>query len=257
MPRTVRWRGRVRRAFCLSAHRAFGLSTGVPLLQIEHLEKSFPAPDGSRHAVLDVPHFALEAGRHVALRGTSGSGKTTLLHCIAGIHAPDRGRIVIDGVDMAALSEARRDRTRAQLLGYVFQTFNLLQGFTVLENVLLGMAFGPGADAARATTLLGTLGLGDKLQHFPRQLSTGQQQRVAVARALAHRPRLVLADEPTASLDPAAARAAINLLHVACRNEGAALLMVSHSPELLAGFDETLDLATLNRAAVPGLKTEN
>jgi len=227
----------------------------MPLLQIDHLAKSFRAPDGSRHEVLDVPHFALEAGRHVALRGTSGSGKTTLLHCIAGILAPDRGHVVLAGIDMAALSEARRDRTRAVLIGYVFQTFNLLQGFTVLENVMLGMAFGPGADTARATSLLTTLGLGEKLRHFPRQLSTGQQQRVALARALAHRPKLVLADEPTANLDPAAARGAIDLLHTACRTEGAALLMVSHSPELLAGFDETLDLTALNRAAAPAVST--
>lgn len=221
----------------------------MSLLQIEKLTKSFTAPDGSRHAVLDVPHFTLEAGRHVALRGTSGSGKTTLLHCIAGILAPDTGRIALDGIDMAALSEAKRDRHRATQIGYVFQTFNLLQGFTVLENVMLGMAFGPGADPARAASLLETLGLAGKRDHFPRQLSSGQQQRVALARALAHRPKLVLADEPTASLDPAAARTAIDLLHTVCRAEGAALLMVSHAPDLLAGFDEILDLASLNRAA--------
>lgn len=219
----------------------------MPLLEIENLAKSFRAPDGTRHEVLDVPGFVLESGRHVALRGTSGSGKTTLLHCIAGILTPDAGRILLDGVDMAALPEARRDRVRATSLGYVFQTFNLLQGFTALENVLLGMAFGGRADPARASALLAQLGLGDKERHFPRQLSTGQQQRVALARALANRPKLVLADEPTASLDPAAARDAIALLHDACRREGAALLMVSHSPELLAGFDETLDLAHVNR----------
>ncbi len=220
----------------------------MSLLEIRDLTKSFRTPDGERHEVLAVPHFALEAGRHVALRGTSGSGKTTLLHCIAGILAPDSGRVILDGLEMTALSEARRDRARAASIGYVFQTFNLLQGFTVLENVMLGMAFGPGADPGRAAALLETLGLGGRLRHFPRQLSTGQQQRVALARALAHRPKLVLADEPTANLDPGAARAAIDLLHAACRSEGAALLMVSHSPELLAGFDETLDLGALNQA---------
>ena len=229
----------------------------MPLLHIEDLTKSFRSPDGERHEVLRVPRFSVDAGQHVALRGTSGSGKTTFLHCIAGILAPDAGRVVIDGVDMAALSEARRDRTRAVVICYVFETFYLIQGFTVLENVLLGMAFGPGADRQRAVALLRTLGLGDKLQHFPRQLSTGQQQRVAVARALAHRPKLVLADEPTASLDPAAARGAIDLLHSVCRDEGAALLMVSHSPELLSGFDATLDLTAVNRAAAPTVSTDS
>lgn len=228
----------------------------MPLLQVENLERSFRAPDGGRHRVLDVPAFSLEAGRHVALRGASGSGKTTLLHCIAGILQPDRGRVLLEGIDMAALPEARRDRLRARLLGYVFQTFNLLQGFTVLENVMLGMTFGPGADRRHAAALLDSVGLADRLHHFPRQLSTGQQQRVALARALAHRPGLVLADEPTANLDPAAAHAAIALLHATCRREGASLLMVSHSPGLLSGFDEILDLAALNRAGAPRVSTD-
>jgi putative ABC transport system ATP-binding protein len=160
------------------------------MLAIHGLTKSYASPDGGRAMIVDIPTFALLAGQQLALRGESGSGKTTFLHLIAGILSADTGRIDIDGIDMAALGEAKRDRLRAEKLGYIFQTFNLLQGYTVFENVLLGLSFGPGADRARARAVLERVGLGDRLHHFPRQLSTGQQQRVAVARALANRPSL-------------------------------------------------------------------
>ena len=159
------------------------------MLEVTALKKSFLSPEGTRVDIVHVPEFRLAAGEQVALRGESGSGKTTFLHLIAGILAADAGRVTIDGTEMTALSEAGRDRLRAEKLGYIFQTFNLLQGFTVLENVLLGMSFGPrGADRAHAREMLARVGLGHRLDHFPRQLSTGQQQRVAVARALANRP---------------------------------------------------------------------
>src|SRR5580658_3594956 len=173
----------------------------MSLLEITQLKKSFTAPDGSRHCVVDVKSFALAEKTQVALEGESGSGKTTLLNLIAGILKPDSGMIQIAGREMSALSEPQRDRLRATTIGYIFQTFNLLQGYTCLENVLLGMSFGPGADRAFAAALLERVGLGNRLKHYPRQLSTGQQQRVAVARALANRPKLVLADEPTGNLD--------------------------------------------------------
>jgi putative ABC transport system ATP-binding protein len=182
------------------------------------------------------------------LRGESGSGKTTFLHLIAGILAPDAGRVVLDGRDVAALGEAGRDRVRAEAIGYIFQTFNLLQGHTVLENVELGMAFGRGVDRAHATALLQRVGLGDKLAHFPRQLSTGQQQRVAVARALANKPKLVLADEPTGNLDHKNSREALALIREVCRENGAALLLVSHDEEVLGQFEHVLDFAVLNQA---------
>ena len=149
-----------------------------------------------------------------------------------------------------ALREAGRDRLRAEKLGYIFQTFNLLQGFTVLENVLLGMSFGPrGADRAHAREMLGRVGLGHRLDHFPRQLSTGQQQRVAVARALANHPKLVLADEPTGNLDHRNAREALALIREVCREQGAALLLVSHDEEVLGRFELRRDFADLNRPA--------
>jgi ABC-type lipoprotein export system ATPase subunit len=220
----------------------------MPLLTIKDLAKTYRRPDGTPQRVVDVAEFALGAGEQRALRGESGSGKTTFLHLIAGILAADAGSITLDGRELTALGEAARDRVRAESIGYIFQTFNLLQGHTVLENVELGMAFGRGVDRARAAALLQRVGLGDKLAHFPRQLSTGQQQRVAVARALAHRPKLVLADEPTGNLDARNAREALALIREVCREEGAALLLVSHDEAVLAQFEDVQDFAALNSA---------
>lgn len=222
------------------------------MLSVTKLKKSFVSPDGEQVPVVDVPLFALGAGDQVALRGESGSGKTTFLHLIAGILAADSGSVIVDGVETTALGESQRDRLRAQKLGYIFQTFNLLQGYTVLENVLLGMSFGPhGVERAHARTVLERVGLGQRLDHFPRQLSTGQQQRVAVARALANRPKLVLADEPTGNLDRKHAAEALALIREVCREHGAALLLVSHDPEVLGRFEQLHDFAQLNRVLQP------
>lgn len=221
----------------------------MSLLEIQSLKKSFVAPDGGRSVVVDVPSFTLSAKQQVALAGQSGSGKTTFLNLIAGILTPDSGSIRLDGQEVSALPEPQRDRLRATSIGYVFQTFNLLHGFTVLENVLLGMTFGKGVDRAFAEALLRRVGLQDRLQHRPRQLSTGQQQRVAVARALANRPKLVLADEPTGNLDHRNAGEALALIREACAENGAALLLVSHDREVLGRFEDRMDLAEINRAA--------
>src|SRR5580700_2773652 len=132
------------------------------MLAVADLRKSFVSPEGGRTEVVNVAAFRLAAGEQAALRGESGSGKTTFLHLVAGILAADAGRVEIDGADMTALSESRRDRLRAEKVGYIFQTFNLLQGYTVLENVALGMAFGRGADRARARALLERVGLGHR-----------------------------------------------------------------------------------------------
>lgn len=221
----------------------------MPLLEINNLEKAYTTPDGGRHVVIQIPRFELGVGTQMALFGPSGTGKTTFLHLIAGILTADSGRLVLDGAEITALGESARDRLRARSVGYIFQTFNLLQGFSVLENVLLGMSFGVGVDRERAVELLRRVGLGDRLHHRPRQLSTGQQQRVAVARALANRPKLVLADEPTGNLDAAHAREALALIREACREVGAALLLVSHDPVILSQFEERQSLAELNQAA--------
>ncbi len=217
----------------------------MSLLTIEGLRKEYRAPDGTVEPVLDLPHFELAAGEQVGLVGSSGSGKTTLLNLIAGILRPEAGTLRLAGTDVAQLSEAERDRFRAEHVGYVFQTFNLLQGYTALENVLLGMLFGRGADAGEARDLLQRLGLGDRMNYRPRQLSVGQQQRVALARALAGKPQLILADEPTGNLDPARAKDALALLQDSCRERGAALLLVTHDRGSLGDFDRVVDLAEI------------
>ena len=223
--------------------------TNAPLVEVTDLEKSFTSPEGDKTLIVDVPRFQLAEGEHVAVRGASGSGKTTFLNLIAGILQADQGRIVVAGQDMTNRSESGRDRLRSRTIGYVFQNFYLLQGYSALENVMLGMLFGPGVDKARARQLLERVGLGHRMTYRPSQLSIGQQQRVAVARALANRPKLVLADEPTGNLDQRHAGEALELMRETCRENAAALLLVSHDPTVLGQFDRSEDLADLNRAA--------
>lgn len=219
----------------------------MSLLVISQLKKSFVTPDHSPHTVVNVSKFSVDERQQIALEGESGSGKTTFLNLIAGILKPDSGSIVLNGKEMSALNEPGRDRLRATTIGYIFQTFNLLQGYTCLENVLLGMSFGAGANPNFAEALLKRVGLGNRLSHRPLQLSTGQQQRVAVARALANKPQLVLADEPTGNLDHNNARESLALIRETCRENGAALLLVSHARDVLAQFDNVQRFAAINQ----------
>jgi len=221
----------------------------MAVLEIKDLLKAFRTPDGDEHTVIDVPAFSVNDGEQLALAGGSGSGKTTLLNLIAGILSPDRGSIRVAGGEMNGASEAARDRLRAAHIGYVFQTFNLLQGYTALENVELGMMFGRGVDKPFAEHLLDRVGLKDRMRYRPRQLSVGQQQRVAVARAMANHPKLVLADEPTGNLDVAMAAQAMALIRSLCKENGAALLLVSHDPNMLGQFERVQQLAAINKAA--------
>ncbi len=226
------------------------------MLTITDLKKSFRLPDGGQLPVLEVPSFKIAQGEQTVLVGDSGGGKTTLLHCIAGIMAPDSGSITIDGIELTRLSEAGRDRVRAAKLGYVFQTFNLLAGFTALENVRLGMTFSSGRhNLPRAIDLLRKVGLGQRLHHKPSALSVGQQQRVAVARALANRPRLLLADEPTANIDPSNQQKIIDLIRQCCDDEDIALLMVTHSTAVSEQFSRVENLASLNRVVERAVAT--
>ena len=246
---------------------------------LSQLQKKFFGPDGSVVPVVDIEHFSLADGEQVALVGSSGSGKTTLLHLIAGILTPDSGKIIFaagrngdagtsapaasgvidyapartggrpDGsVDLARLSEAERDVFRGRNIGYIFQTHHLLPGFTALENVLLGMSFtGRRHDPAWATHLLNEVGLEHRLHYKPQRLSVGQQQRVAVARALANRPKLVLADEPTGSLDAANAQQVLDLIRKLCDEVKASLLLVSHDRAITDRFPRVVTLSELNR----------
>ncbi|MCG3205804.1 MAG: Lipoprotein-releasing system ATP-binding protein LolD [Elusimicrobia bacterium] len=220
-------------------------------LQITNLKKSFVSPDGETHQIIDVPSFSLNEKEQIALEGGSGTGKTTFLNLIAGILRADEGSILVSGEEIADESEARRDHLRALNIGYVFQVFNLLQGLTALQNVELGMMFGKGVDPLRAKSLLKRVGLEKRMNHQPRQLSVGQQQRVAVARALANHPRIVLADEPTGNLDSHNAKEALGLIRQICQENGAALLVVSHDHSILSQFERVDKLEKINRAARP------
>ena len=225
-------------------------------ITLSQLQKRYVGPDGSVVPVVDIEHFSLGDGEQVALVGSSGSGKTTLLHLIAGILTPDSGKILFDAttpqqrIDLGRLSEAERDIFRGRNIGYIFQTHHLLGGFTALENVLLGMSFtGRAHDPAWATHLLKEVGLGERLHYRPQKLSVGQQQRVAVARALANRPKLVLADEPTGALDAKNAQQVLDLIRKLADEVKASLLLVSHDREITAQFPRVVTLAELNRAS--------
>lgn len=223
---------------------------------LENLTKRYIGPDGSVVPVVDILHFALGDGEQVALIGSSGSGKTTLLHLIAGILTPDAGRITFDlsadgSVELSRLSEADRDIFRGRNIGYIFQTHHLLPGFTALENVLLGMSFtGRAPDRSWARHLLDEVGLTDRLNYKPEKLSVGQQQRVAVARALANRPKLVLADEPTGALDVANAQQVLDLIRNLCREVNASLLLVSHDLSIANQLPRVVSLADLSGVGV-------
>jgi len=221
------------------------------LLKVSDLRKTYTTEQQGRVDVVNVGAFALKPGEQLALRGASGCGKTTFLHLIAGIIRPDSGSIRWEGAELVGLSEARRDAWRARHLGYVHQSFNLLQGLSALENVKVAHQLAGGRDLEAPRRLLERVGLGDRLHHRPAQLSAGQQQRVAVARALVNRPGLVLADEPTAALDPANREAVLGLLRTACSESGAALLLVSHDDAVLSAFESVMDFTALNTPGVP------
>ena len=212
----------------------------VPALLVEKVVKTYADPAGGRLPVLDVPHLEVAPGEHLLLQGESGSGKTTLLNAIAGIVRVQEGHIAIGGEAMTGRSERARDALRARRIGYLFQTFNLLPALTAYENVLLGLTFRGvrGAKARKqAGAALDRVGLGSRQRHKPAQLSVGQQQRVAIARALVGHPTLVLADEPTSSLDAARAKDCMDLLDEFCREREAALLVVTHDDRLKSRYE--------------------
>lgn len=218
------------------------------MLNVENLVKNYRDPDGNTVPILDVASFSMQPSEQIVLRGASGGGKTTFLNILAGILAPTSGSVTFDNQNICKLSEGGRDRYRAAKIGYVFQTFNLLDGFSALENVRLGMSFGKRKhDIGRATHLLERVGLKDRMHHRPKQLSVGQQQRVSVARALANKPRLILADEPTANVDPKNQQLIIDLMREVCQEENVALLLVTHSQDVSSQFSKVIHFEELNQ----------
>lgn len=212
----------------------------------------FRYPGGESTAwVVEVPRLDLAAGEQMLLRGGSGSGKSTLLNLVAGLMTPSSGTVRVKGTDIHALRGAARDRFRGRTIGMIFQTFNLLQGFTAAENVMAALMFSDrprGLHRELAHALLAHLGITTPDREVSR-LSVGQQQRVAVARAVACDPALVLADEPTASLDPENAGTAIELIQSICREKNAALLCVSHDPSIAERFERVERLEELRSEA--------
>ncbi|MFH1076722.1 MAG: ABC transporter ATP-binding protein [Pseudomonadota bacterium] len=199
--------------------------------------------------VLDIAEWSVKKGDQVVISGPSGSGKSTLINVIAGLLTPTKGAVTVAGIDVTKLNEAERDRFRADCISYIFQSFNLFQGYTAIENVLMGMTFSSQkANKETARALLSEVGLAHRMYHYPRQLSIGEQQRVAIARALAKRPQLILADEPTGSLDPLHATGVITKLREASRSLGCTLIVVSHDQEVASSFDKRVSFLDINRA---------
>ena len=203
------------------------------LLTVTDLKKTYATADGP-FAVLRGIDMTLAEGETLALTGESGSGKSTLLHLIGGLDVPNAGRIVLDGTDLTALDDAGRARMRRDVVGVVFQQFNLIPSLRVADNIAFQARLAGRHDADWCATLAERMGLTAQLGKYPEQLSGGQQQRVAIARTLAPKPRLVLADEPTGNLDEATAATVMDLMLELVAETGAGLLMVTHS-EALAG----------------------
>jgi len=227
------------------------------MIHLRSVQKSY-ARGEQRVLACAVDRLDIAAGEQVALIGRSGTGKTTLLHILAGILRPDQGEIEVAGARLDGMSEGARDRHRGQHIGMVYQTFNLLQPFTALENVLLGALFGRGAghDAKlRAEALLQQVGLGERMHHRPGQLSVGQVQRVAICRALVNDPELILMDEPLGNQDRATGGQVLDLLLDIARHGGKTVVMVTHDPESAKRMQRTVDLATLRSDLPPAAVT--
>ena len=202
------------------------------ILAVEEVSKQVQDATGQLQILRQVS-FALGAGQTAAVVGASGSGKSTLLAILAGLDTPSSGRVLLAGPDLFALNEDERAAWRARTTGFVFQSFQLMPHLSALENVMLPLELAGERDArARAQAMLERVGLGQRLQHKPRVLSGGEQQRVALARAFVARPRLLMADEPTGSLDAATGAAVMDLMFDLNREQGTTLLLVTHDEQL-------------------------
>ncbi|HET7321766.1 MAG TPA: ABC transporter ATP-binding protein [Longimicrobiaceae bacterium] len=213
------------------------------MLTATDLEKSYRSGDRTL-TVLHGVNVTVEDGEFVAILGPSGSGKTTLLGLLAGLDEPTDGSVVLDGTELGGLSEDERARFRRDAVGFVFQSFQLIPSLTAQENVQVPVELkGESGAPARARALLERVGLGDRLDHYPAQLSGGEQQRVALARAFVHSPRILFADEPTGNLDAAAGAAVVALMEELNRETGTTLVLVTHDLELAGRARRTIRLA--------------
>ena len=222
---------------------------GKPILRARGVGKTVQS--GSRELVIlrDID-LEVAAGEAVAILGASGSGKSTLLSILAGLDTPSAGSVHLDGTDLFSLDEDARAELRGREVGFVFQSFQLLPGYTALENVMLPLELrGEAAAESEARTMLGLVGLGERLQHYPKHLSGGEQQRVALARAFVVRPKLLLADEPTGSLDEGSGAEVIELMFDLNRRLGTTLLMVTHDEHLAQRCTRIVRLAAGRIAA--------
>jgi putative ABC transport system ATP-binding protein len=220
------------------------------LVQVENLRKEF----GNVCALAGVS-FRVEAGEWIAIMGPSGSGKTTLINILGGLDMPTSGQAIVDAIDVGRLDESGLTRFRAQKIGFIFQQFHLVPYLTALENVMLAQYFHSSTDEKEAREALERVGLGDRVEHLPGKLSGGEQQRVAVARALINHPKLILADEPTGNLDEANEETVIQLFHELHR-EGHTILMVTHAPSIGRLADRRIAFAHGRLVEVPAsLKT--
>jgi putative ABC transport system ATP-binding protein len=220
------------------------LTQDPPVLAARHLTKTFDS-GGRPLTVLDDVSLDVAAGETVAIIGPSGSGKTTLLGLCAGLDRPTSGTVALVGEEIGAMSEDERAAMRVRAVGFVFQSFRLLPTLTALENVTVPLELrgeGGRQAAEAAAALLARVGLGDRLDHYPQQLSGGEQQRVALARAFVHRPRLLFADEPTGNLDGETSARVQDLLFELNREAGTALVVVTHDAELAARCERTIRL---------------
>jgi putative ABC transport system ATP-binding protein len=213
------------------------------ILEATGVEKTYGKNTAAVHALAGVDVNVYQA-EFLAVTGPSGSGKSTLLNCLSGLDVIDAGAVLIDGVDLASMNDADRTELRASSMGFVFQSSNLLDAFTALENVALPMILsGSSRPEARtaATDALERVGLRERINHFPNTLSGGEQQRVAIARALVKRPRIVWADEPTGNLDTANAEQVIALFR-SLVGDGATLVLVTHDLDLAAQVDRRIEV---------------
>ena len=213
------------------------------MLVARELTKEYPSGGGTLAVLRDVS-FEIGAGEFVAIVGPSGSGKTTLLGLLAGLDVATRGTVRLDGTDLERLSEDDRARLRGEKVGFVFQSFQLIPTLTALENVQVPLELrGETGGAARAAELLGRVGLAGRTDHYPTQLSGGEQQRVAIARAFANQPRILFADEPTGNLDAATGSRIVELLETLNREAGTTVILVTHDKDLAARAGRMIRLA--------------